>query len=538
MAWNSPSTLQSATRWPSSSSTPTSPGATSPVSAILWYSPIRLRHSLLEAKSDLALYSPIELVFQALQRDPARDLPEETEHDELLGLAAWDPAAHEIEELHIVHLAGGRAVGALDVVGLNLQPWQGDRHRLVGTEDEVAVGLVGVRLLGAGLDPDEAAEYGQRLVAQGALVQQVRVRVRGEVVLQRVMIEDLVGVGEVQAEHLGIAARFGQARVHVGAAELGSQGDHEAVYRGVLACLTADGVEMQHIAAPVLQGDVAQIRALADVELDRAVAQGRLVVLGAARGVLVYVGDRRALLDHEKCARHGGSGGVEPTVALDRYLYVHPSRHVQERPAREQRRGERRELVVVLRYEPEEPVPDDLLVIADRGVHIGKDDAFTPQLLVHPLERLLGVVLDEQGGVLLALLYELLDGVRQVALARHFWARDVGAEVLGAHVRDVRVAPRLVAQRGHRQLLEGTPRPQPLLREPARLVFERGEGLHRLLAHPATLQNLRHDVRAHISPFLVTKNRGRALEEGPTPHKPLCEIPSQSAFQLVSKLKC
>src|SRR5215211_848037 len=79
MAWNSPSTLQSATRWPSSSYTPTSPGATSPILAILWYSLIRLRHTLLEAKPDLTLYSPVELVLQSLEGDPARDLPEETE---------------------------------------------------------------------------------------------------------------------------------------------------------------------------------------------------------------------------------------------------------------------------------------------------------------------------------------------------------------------------------------------------------------------------------------------------------------------------
>ena len=87
------------------------------------------------------------------------------------------------------------------------------------------------------------------------------------------MIQDLVGVREVKAEHLGIAARFGQARVHVGAAELGTQGDHEAVYGGVLACLAADGVEMQHVAAPVLQGDVAQIRTLAEHTYTRRISE-------------------------------------------------------------------------------------------------------------------------------------------------------------------------------------------------------------------------------------------------------------------------
>ena len=54
-------------------------------------------------------------------------------------------------------------------------------------------------------------------------------------------------------------------------------------------------------------------------------------------------------------------------------------------------------------------------------------------------------MLDEQGGVLLALLYELLDGLGQVALALGVRARGIGEEVLYAHVGDVRVAPRLVA---------------------------------------------------------------------------------------------
>ena len=191
------------------------------------------------------------------------------------------PAAHEIEELHIVHLARGRAVGALDVVGLNLQARQGDRHRIVGTEDEVPVGLVGVRLLRARLDPDEPAEYRERLVAQGSLVQQVGVRVRGEMVLQRVMVEDLVGVSEVQAEHLRVAARGREPGLDVGAARARSPRRR----RGCLwwrPCSASQRMVLKWstLRPQFCKRDVAQIRALADVELDRPVAQGGFVLLG------------------------------------------------------------------------------------------------------------------------------------------------------------------------------------------------------------------------------------------------------------------
>jgi hypothetical protein len=87
---------------------------------------------------------------------------------------------------------------------------------------------------------------------------------------------------------------------------------------------------VEHVALPVLQGDVAQVRALADVELDGPVGEGR--VLGARARVLVYVRDGGALLDHDEGARHDRADHVQPPVALDRHLHVDPPRHVKEDP--------------------------------------------------------------------------------------------------------------------------------------------------------------------------------------------------------------
>src|SRR5918995_7035059 len=128
-----------------------------------------LGRPLLEAKPNLALDSSVEFLLEAPQRNAARNLAEEAVNDELLGLAARYPPAHQVEELHLIHLTRRRAVGAPHVVGLYLQAWQAYRERVVGAEDEVTVGLVGVGLLRAGLDPDKAGKDRERLVAQGPL---------------------------------------------------------------------------------------------------------------------------------------------------------------------------------------------------------------------------------------------------------------------------------------------------------------------------------------------------------------------------------
>ena len=78
---------------------------------------------------------------------------------------AGEAAGHQVEELLAVDLAERRAVGAADVVGEDLEA--GDRVGMrVGGEQQVAVLLVGVRLLRLPLDADHPAPDRRRLVAQ------------------------------------------------------------------------------------------------------------------------------------------------------------------------------------------------------------------------------------------------------------------------------------------------------------------------------------------------------------------------------------
>src|SRR5205814_10033216 len=87
----------------------------------------------------------------------------------------------------------------------DLEPRNRDRMR-GRREHQVAVFLVRVRLLRIRLDSDHPAPDGSRVVAQGAFEGEVRRRVWRDVLLEGVVIEVLLAVGEVRAGHPGRCA--------------------------------------------------------------------------------------------------------------------------------------------------------------------------------------------------------------------------------------------------------------------------------------------------------------------------------------------
>ena len=135
---------------------------------------------------------------------------EEAAHDQPAGLVLGDAARLQVEQLLVVEAPGGAGVaGADDLAGLDLQVGYGVGPRTVG-EHEVAVELVGVDALGLGPDQHVADPHRVRVLAlQRALVGDVAVGSRGGVVDEQPVLEVLAGVGEVQAEQLGVAARAG-----------------------------------------------------------------------------------------------------------------------------------------------------------------------------------------------------------------------------------------------------------------------------------------------------------------------------------------
>src|SRR5918994_458551 len=92
--------------------------------------------------------------------------------------------------------------------------------------------------------------------------------VRRLVELPRVVVEELVTVPEVDAEHLRQRVLPAQMRGNRRLRKLRPQGNVKRVQRRVLGEGRAFGHEMPDVAAPVLNLDVAQLGVLPDDQLD------------------------------------------------------------------------------------------------------------------------------------------------------------------------------------------------------------------------------------------------------------------------------
>src|SRR3954447_2818420 len=166
--------------------------------------------------------------------DALDELGEEAADDQPPGLDLRDAAGLQVEELLVVEPAGGAGVArADDLAGLDLEVG----HR-VGTcplgEHEVAVELVGVGALGGGADQHVADPHRVRgLALQRALVRDPAAAVRRVVVDERAVLQVLAGVGEVDAEHRGVAAGPGVADVGVDPHDLAAERDRDVLVPGV-----------------------------------------------------------------------------------------------------------------------------------------------------------------------------------------------------------------------------------------------------------------------------------------------------------------
>ena len=117
-----------------------------------------------------------ERLLDRLEGDPVVDVGEEALDDQPDGGLARHAARLGVEDHVLVDPAGRGAVGAADVVGLDLQA--GDRVGAGGVrEHQVVVLLVGVGALGVLLDPDHPLPDDPRLVLEARLVEQVAGRV-------------------------------------------------------------------------------------------------------------------------------------------------------------------------------------------------------------------------------------------------------------------------------------------------------------------------------------------------------------------------
>ena len=181
--------------------------------------------------------------------------------------------------------------------------------------------------------------------------------------------------------------------------------------------------------------------------------------------------------------------GVDPEVGLQRDRHFGVLGHVDERAARPHRAVERRELVVGGGDHGGEVLADEVLVLAQPGVHVEEDHALLGELLLHRVVDHLGLVLRGDPGEELALrlrdaepIERALDVLGDVLPARLLLLR--GADVVGDVVEVDLGEHRGVAPRRHRLREEDVERLVAELAHPLRLFLQARDRLHHLVREP------------------------------------------------------
>src|SRR5208282_6319208 len=108
---------------------------------------------------------------------------------------------------------------------------------------------------------------------------------------------------------------------------------------------------------------------------------------------------------------------VDAEVRLERDASVDPGRHVDEAPARPDGAVESRKLVVVVRHDLPEVLPENVRVLLQSGVRVAEDDALGREVLADLVVDRPAVVLSTHPSEELALRLgdpELIEGVLDV----------------------------------------------------------------------------------------------------------------------------
>ena len=127
---------------------------------------------------------------------------------------AVDAARPQIEQHVLVHRPGRAAVGALDVIGVNLQRGLAVHGRVVAQQQRLA-GLLRVRLLRELADEDFAFEHAAGFVGQHVLVQLVAGAIGGGVVEQRVIVAVLLAAEDDQPVERRLGVLAGEDAVQI-----------------------------------------------------------------------------------------------------------------------------------------------------------------------------------------------------------------------------------------------------------------------------------------------------------------------------------
>ena len=138
-------------------------------------------------------------------------------------------------------------MGAFHVVGVDLQLRLGIDLGVVGKQ-QVAVGLLRVRLLRILVDDDASVEDAVGVAVENAVVELPAAAMRAGVLDEHVVIHMLPAAGDEQAVDQALAALAGQHRMHVIADQSAAQQHRMRTHIGAALLLGAQGGDVKGLA--------------------------------------------------------------------------------------------------------------------------------------------------------------------------------------------------------------------------------------------------------------------------------------------------
>ena len=162
------------------------------------------------------------------------------------------------------------------------------------------------------------------------------------------------------------------------------------------------GDEVVDVRAPVLDRRVRHPGARLDDDLDDRRVE-RVARVHGRRAALDVVHLRALIGDDQRPLELAGVLGVDAEVGLQRHVAFDTGRHVDEAATTPHGAVECRELVVAGRDHRAEVLPNQVGVLAKRGVHVAEQDPLLGEILPVAVEDDLALVLGGDAGEVLAL---------------------------------------------------------------------------------------------------------------------------------------
>ncbi len=192
-------------------------------------------------------------------------------------------------------------MAAFDVVGVDLQLWLGIDFGVLGQE-QVAVGLVRIGMLGIGMHHHLTVEHGARGAGQHALIELAALALRPGVVDARVVVDMLPPAGHVQPVERAFGALGVQPDLDVGPRQGAAQGEGTGGEAAAVLLVHIHAGNVKRLEALLLHLVMLDLRVTRGNDLGDAVGE---ISEAVHTHVVFHNADTAACFRHHEIARMG-----------------------------------------------------------------------------------------------------------------------------------------------------------------------------------------------------------------------------------------